>query len=84
MLLLFPLRIEFRITVSRLQDQIAKLHFNDCASEKNMMSELGKKGSEKRGVGLGSTQNFALRSLWSTDPRESRASKRMTESTIGY
>ena len=64
------------------QDQIAKLHFNDCASEKNMMSELGKKGSGKRGVGMGSTQD--LRSLWSTDPRESRASKRITESTIGY
>ena len=47
-----------------------------------MMSELGKKGSEKRGVGLGSTQDFALRSLWSTDPRESRAGKRMTESKL--
>ena len=62
-----------------------------------MMSELGKKGSGKRGVGLGSREDFAFPSLWSTEvqstgssdavvcyPQEPRASKIMTESAIGY
>ena len=39
--------------------------------ERKKMTEMGKKGAEKRGVGLGSRQDFVLPSLWSTEVQSS-------------